>query len=949
VICIYLFSFQEKSGSVKATSVSISPLFQDLIRKKTVTKSIGKKKGNQGVSVLPDKKGKGKKKSFSENKKDATKNGVHAQSILNKQSKVRFSTVLDSTDVTCKSNSSCKPNHVTFSNDILGWTAPEQPQSVQKSQRHSEEGLDHHSGDELQLFYRKADCLPGATEGDTGSLTEIVVSTGVCCTFPIAKPKEGTAVPNAVDRNQCTEISNSSNHFSSNSLPYLSSKTPSQNLDGVYSHLNNNEDFSLDIECLEEENHVIPQESSYPVSLAVKAIYGDHRSALSQPSNSGLDDRRRSTLTQRMITNHHQQQQQQQPSLLVPAKPFTNHHLSKFHHRFIGTSKDVMNGTRSSSGKPSDAQTTDCTSACRNKYLSNDYMGLPLNSHGEFVKLRPSGSGTPSSINISQRQCLGESSSCPMTCTDHVILKPSQQVPKTYTVDQSPHFTPTAPKEYEMDFGWLPFPERMEGHKYTVPGNKCPFTNQHEPSAVCFCSEHMECHNPQQKLSGMQSCFMRHDCEQNTLPTAEATMRLMGKTVTLGSSSIQCRDLNIDSPVFIKQTQAEDRSYGPPCRKAFPQLFHWEMVDPPSAFRIPHGERRLSENLSFLSFGPAGELRSELDTNSFRTNGYSQQPKPAADNLYVQPATWCNEGELQHQHPVMPNQVQSPAEDMLLVSMHHRNTQNVASGPCFNGRNGIRNSMEKRWAPYPPGYFTQKSNMTQRNLISSSLSGYAAVPSAPGLTTQTKFTVLPPLPPSLATSHVNSPDYAHHRGSNSITFDPSIPAVYQASKSSAPANSISRDKRLKWAMMGSNVEGSGHVNGNSKRPGEKDGALLTSPKKPCTAAQKDLNLFPIPQRDLQFCGTRPDAQPVVMPASFRPGSQPDLQHGNRDAHTTWSYPVSMVMPDKSKPGAKRTIQPSASSTGQDILWSMNPVTPIEARNAACTGSTSKNHRETEIY
>jgi hypothetical protein len=947
VICIYLFSFQEKSGSVKATSVSISPLFQDLIRKKTVTKSIGKKKGNQGVSVLPDKKGKGKKKSFSENKKDATKNGVHAQSILNKQSKVRFSTVLDSTDVTCKSNSSCKPNHVTFSNDILGWTAPEQPQSVQKSQRHSEEGLDHHSGDELQLFYRKADCLPGATEGDTGSLTEIVVSTGVCCTFPIAKPKEGTAVPNAVDRNQCTEISNSSNHFSSNSLPYLSSKTPSQNLDGVYSHLNNNEDFSLDIECLEEENHVIPQESSYPVSLAVKAIYGDHRSALSQPSNSGLDDRRRSTLTQRMITNHHHQQQQQ-PSLLVPAKPFTNHHLSKFHHRFIGTSKDVMNGTRSSAGKPSDAQTTDCTSACRNKYLSNDYMGLPLNSHGEFVKLRPSGSGTPSSINISQRQCLGESSSCPMTCTDHVILKPSQQVPKTYTVDQSPHFTPTAPKEYEMDFGWLPFPERMEGHKYTVPGNKCPFTNQHEPSAVCFCSEHMECHNPQQKLSGMQSCFMRHDCEQNTLPTAEATMRLMGKTVTLGSSSIQCRDLNIDSPVFIKQTQAEDRSYGPPCRKAFPQLFHWEMVDPP-AFRIPHGERRLSENLSFLSFGPAGELRSELDTNSFRTNGYSQQPKPAADNLYVQPATWCNEGELQHQHPVMPNQVQSPAEDMLLVSMHHRNTQNVASGPCFNGRNGIRNSMEKRWAPYPPGYFTQKSNMTQRNLISSSLSGYAAVPSAPGLTTQTKFTVLPPLPPSLATSHVNSPDYAHHRGSNSITFDPSIPAVYQASKSSAPANSISRDKRLKWAMMGSNVEGSGHVNGNSKRPGEKDGALLTSPKKPCTAAQKDLNLFPIPQRDLQFCGTRPDAQPVVMPASFRPGPQPDLQHGNRGAHTTWSYPVSMVMPDKSKPGAKRTIQPSASSTGQDILWSMNPVTPIEARNAACTGSTSKNHRETEIY
>jgi hypothetical protein len=134
---------------------------------------------------------------------------------------------------------------------------------------------------------------------------------------------------------------------------------------------------------------------------------------------------------------------------------------------------------------------------------------------------------------------------------------------------------------------------------------------------------------------------------------------------------------------------------------------------------------------------------------------------------------------------------------MLLVSMRHRNTQNVASGPCFNGRSSIRSSMEKRWAPYQPDYFTQKFNMTQRNLTSSSLSGYAAVQSAPGLTTQTKFTVLLPLPPSLATSHVNSPDYARHHGSNSITFDPSIPAVYQE----VVQSSRSRSRRCSSSVL----------------------------------------------------------------------------------------------------------------------------------------------------
>jgi len=51
-----------------------------------------------------------------------------------------------------------------------------------------------------------------------------------------------------------------------------------------------------------------------------------------------------------------------------------------------------------------------------------------------------------------------------------------------------------------------------------------------------------------------------------------------------------------------------------------------------------------------------------------------------------------------------------------------------------------------------------------------------------------------------------------------------------------------------------------HVRKNYKRPAEKDDALLTLPKKPCTAALKELSMSPFPEKGLEFRGPRPDSQ-----------------------------------------------------------------------------------------
>ncbi|OEL20371.1 hypothetical protein BAE44_0018609 [Dichanthelium oligosanthes] len=353
-------------------------------------------------------------------------------------------------------------------------------------------------------------------------------------------------------------------------------------------------------------------------------------------------------------------------------------------------------------------------------------------------------------------------------------------------------------------------------------------------------------------LLGMQSRCLSQNSEQNTQHNAETTMRLMGKTVTLGTSTIQCRGLNNETP---------------------------GLVDPSSACRISDGGRQPSGNPSHFSFVPAAIPSFVLDTSSFRTNGPNQQLElGTANNVYVHPAGWCNEGEIRHQRPVVAKHVQSNAEDMLPGSMHHRHTQTVAPESSLNGRNSIRNFMEERPAPYQSSYLTQQfSRRTPRPPVSSSASGYP-VQNSPGLITQTKFTSLRPLPPSVIPSHVYSDAYAPPHGSVTA-FHPPVPVPYPVSNSSSPGNAMLEDESIRWTMMGSKAEGLEHTRRSCKRPAEKDDAFLTLPKKPCTAARKELNMLPFPENGLESRGSRPDPQARGMPVCLVDEPEADLPHG----------------------------------------------------------------------
>ncbi|RLN30131.1 uncharacterized protein C2845_PM05G31990 [Panicum miliaceum] len=325
--------------------------------------------------------------------------------------------------------------------------------------------------------------------------------------------------------------------------------------------------------------------------------------------------------------------------------------------------------------------------------------------------------------------------------------------------------------------------------------------------------------------------------------------------------------------------------------------------------RISDGERQSTGNPSHFSFVPAAVPSFVLDTSSFRTNSHNQQPELAtANNRYVRSGGWCNEGEIGHQQPVMAKQVQSNAEDMLSDSMHLRHTQTLAPESSLNRRNNVRDFMEQRQVPsYLPQQFYR---MTQRPPLSSFASSYP-VQNAPGLTTQTKFTSLRPLPPSVIPSQACNADYAQPHGSITA-FHPPVPIPYPVSNPSAPGNAIFEDESMRRTILGSKPEGLEHVRRNYKRPAEKDDAFLTLPKKPCTAALKELSMLPFPEKGLEFRGPRPDPQARDTPICVDDDPEADLRLGNGESHATWSAPASAVVrPLKLKPGAKHVVQPSS--------------------------------------
>ncbi|CAM0954555.1 unnamed protein product [Alopecurus aequalis] len=846
-------SKKEKSGNVKGVSLSISQLFQDAIRKRKLKKSSSKKRKNEEVSVLLNKKNiKGSKKSVLSNQK-VIKNSSEVQTILKKLLRTEDCTFLKDSNATCPSKSSLKSKHVTFSDadDICELNAShpkdntEQSQVVQASQQHSERDSSQVVDDQRNT----EDAISETVEEDSSSLSEKVGSSGASNTVPLTSSKEKTILRNSMDLNRCIEISKRGNGNCMSSAA-LSSQGLAQKYVGVNFPLQ--EDLYLGIG--RQAERMMPQGSSAPAGLALDARPRNFmRIPLPQPSSScyvaslkEASDRSRSTIIQERLN--------------------ANCHLTEVHTSFLRSGNDMVSSINTSTGsnKSTDAQTTDSSSACRNMSFSGGYMSIPLNSHGEFMRVQPGGTLNPDVLL--KRQSLGKdllhpSTSptfvTPNTCLDysHLRINHQGQAPPFFTVANfgippDPYLTPKVPTAYSMGFRQCPTSERMEAHNYAIPSS-----NHEESSEQCSCAQCLGHDNQLQKTLKMQGCFPRQNYEQNIQPAVDTTMRLMGKTVSLGTGSKQYGGLDNWGPCSSKQIRAEDHYFPGMHTQAFPQSFQGGLVDLPSRFGISNGGRPPSEYISFSSSVTAAEQGS-----GFSKSNQSEQPQLAVPNkVSVQPVSRYNEVGLGHQRPAVANQVQrghqrppvanqvqrghqrppvanqvqrghqrpavanqvqrghqrpsvanqvqrghqqpavanqvqrvqSTASHLQLGAVDGRRPPSVAAMAYYDPWNKFKNFVETTPRPSQSRFFPQNSsNMTQRPPISPTMSGYS-VQSTPPITTPTKFTSLRPLPPSMVSSHVYSTEGAQPNGST--PFHPAAPLSSQPGKFNAPGGAILKD------------------------------------------------------------------------------------------------------------------------------------------------------------
>ncbi|XBI79022.1 hypothetical protein VPH35_088597 [Triticum aestivum] len=165
----------------------------------------------------------------------------------------------------------------------------------------------------------------------------------------------------------------------------------------------------------------------------------------------------------------------------------------------------------------------------------------------------------------------------------------------------------------------------------------------------------------------------------------------------------------------------------------------------------------------------------------------------------------------------------------------------VAPRPSYDPWNKFKLFVETRPGPSQFSFSSEiSSSMTQMTPISHCMSGYS-IQSTAASTTQTKFTSLRPLPPSVVSSHVYSSEAARPHGYT--TFRPLVPLPCEPGKCNAPGDVIFIDKgSMKQAPIASrsNTEILKQISKSFKRPAKKDDVLLSLPKKPCVAG-KDIN------------------------------------------------------------------------------------------------------------
>nr|XP_010916300.1 uncharacterized protein LOC105041151 [Elaeis guineensis] len=544
---------------------------------------------------------------------------------------------------------------------------------------------------------------------------------------------------------------------------------------------------------------------------------------------------------------------------------------------------------------------------CKDKCIDGDFIGLPLNSQGELIKLHSSGKFGLHDLFKHQNTVLGSCCSFPVSNLvesrsnmDHMNTRGKFPAAPLYMKDQlrwypercnNPANIPVTSGRGIMQLHGL---ERMEVQNHVAVRDKDQHFH-HGPNSMkvsCYgCREHShQDHN----LNNRDKFQAEGNLNHRVQPAHQPTMRLMGKNVTVGKSSEECRNFD-DGKIWTDKEIISEHS--PSVRLSATSLpSQWLQHE---WFKHPASEasRFLQplESSSSIYCSPAVEpshmhfdcqerwisrngLSSTMRNHGSMLNPSSHPPPPQTmlnktSNRAVNSVT--DYVEMGHQIPIVAAP-QNISQHMLLMSTHCKHSQSFSfstssiSHPAFlsqNCGNFVESSSVHSSSLCHPEWLLnaeqhKKSNKSSFPFCSDRIGIHHSC-TTPG-------SKLPLLPYMYPTSIISFPVYntgsSHTCGSTPVLHSPFIP-LYPASKTTFSGNASFRNKikhRDGTKSKLTYLKSLDRANKSNKRPVAKDDGFMKPAKKPRLTIQDSSNVPVGPRREqLNGCSSDDVGTPEI--------------------------------------------------------------------------------------
>lgn len=649
-----------------------------------------------------------------------------------------------------------------------------------------------------------------------------------------------------------------------------------------------------------EESFPRASEASSLLAPTRKCVSGSDTVSSLTITSTPTSQHSASCLVRSMEANGRQSQ-----SYVDPKMDFFSH-VPEFQPKHHLSPKDLMSSICSSVGSKRSGEsslTSDPGSTSKDKCIFEDFIGLPLNSQGELIKLH---SGTKfgfSELYKKQNTVLGPihgfsvpSYVEPNSSVDQVKLKGKLSGAAFYQRDQSNWF----PEQYYpasklVGFSELQGFERMKFQNHESVKGKDQFIHHNEnPGKVsCHgCRENNQHHACIDRVKFQAEGILNNEFQ----PSIQPTVRLMGTNVTVGRSSKECLGFVdgktwTDMDIMTEQCSSA-RVSDKPLPKQWPQQELVAPLAPLASGTSKENPLQPSEAQSSFYRMPPILPRSDLmhfdcqpqwvsrngislatGNNSSKVDLFRHPPPTQVllnetSKSMFDAVSGTESLKMRHQIPVVASCPQNVCQHMLLSSTHCKHTQSVsyttsASHPPFPYQDHV-SLAHPSLAPCSQNLpqWLLNANQQKKNHHSSCppYSSPVAVHHPCGLLGTDRF----PLSSSYTTSMTPFPVYNTNTSKicgsfttpDSIVHPSFIPAMTANGFSSAVNKTCQKrnKNRIGTKSKLSYFKGMDCADQFRKRPAAKDDEYMKPAKRPYLKMQEDSNAPTCPRRREQLPG-----------------------------------------------------------------------------------------------